>query len=44
MNCYYCDKINAIDAEYASSPASHDLDSEAPRCSRHWRYVCGACG
>ena len=44
MNCYYCDKISTSDPGYASSPASHDLGSEAPRCARHWRYVCGECG
>jgi ubiquinone/menaquinone biosynthesis C-methylase UbiE len=44
MNCYYCDKIVSTDPDYISSPASHDLGSEAPRCSRHWRYTCGNCG
>ncbi|MBI4305102.1 MAG: class I SAM-dependent methyltransferase [Chloroflexi bacterium] len=44
MNCYYCDRILASDAGYATSPAAFDLGSEAPRCPRHWRYVCGKCG
>ena len=43
MNCYYCDKIKASGAGYESSHASHDLGSAAPRCSKHWRYVCGQC-
>ncbi|MCI0441048.1 MAG: methyltransferase domain-containing protein [Chloroflexi bacterium] len=44
MNCYYCDKIVSTNPGYAASPASHDLGSGAPRCSMHWRYVCGSCG
>ena len=44
MNCYYCDKINAVDSGYSHAPAPHDLGSEAPRCSKHWRYICGKCG
>ncbi len=44
MGCYYCDKIKAVAPDYVSEPASHDLGSEAPRCPKHWRYVCGMCG
>ncbi|MBI4281978.1 MAG: class I SAM-dependent methyltransferase [Chloroflexi bacterium] len=44
MNCYYCDRIKGIDPSYATTPASYDLGSAAPRCSRHWRYICGQCG
>ena len=44
MDCYYCDKIEAADPEYAALPASRDLGSAAPRCTKHWRYGCGMCG
>ena len=44
MNCYYCDRILASDATYPVAPASFDLGSEAPRCVKHWRWVCGQCG
>jgi hypothetical protein len=44
MNCFYCDKIVAIDPEYVAAAAAFDLGSDAPRCGRHWRYVCGQCG
>jgi ubiquinone/menaquinone biosynthesis C-methylase UbiE len=44
MNCFYCDKIKAADPGYPAAPAAFDLGSEAPRCARHWRYVCGKCG
>ena len=44
MNCYYCDKIKASDSYYQGSDASYDLGSAAPRCTLHWRYVCGKCG
>lgn len=43
MECYYCDKIRTSEPRYAASPASHDLGSAAPRCAKHWRYVCGRC-
>ena len=43
MNCYYCDKIVAADESYTPAAATRDLGSEAPRCDRHWRYVCGKC-
>lgn len=44
MNCFYCDKIAAVDPAYAIAAAAFDLGSEAPRCGRHWRYVCDQCG
>jgi len=43
MDCYYCDKIKAIHPGYVPTDASHDLGSAAPRCSKHWRYLCGKC-
>lgn len=42
--CYYCDRIRAADPAYAPLAAEFDLGSHAPRCWRHWRYVCGRCG
>jgi hypothetical protein len=44
MNCFYCDKIVATDPAYVTTAAAFDLGSDAPRCGRHWRYVCGQCG
>ena len=44
MNCYYCDKIKVEAPDYIFRTAAHDLGSEAPRCSLHWRYICGKCG
>lgn len=44
VNCFYCDKIVAGDAKYPVAAAEFDLGSDAPRCQRHWRYVCGQCG
>ena len=44
MNCFYCDKIAAGAPKYAVVAAEFDLGSAAPRCKRHWRYVCGQCG
>ncbi len=44
MNCYYCDRINLADPDYAARAAEFDLGSEAPRCARHWRYRCDRCG
>ena len=43
MNCYYCDMIRSVDNGYAGSRARHDLGSAAPRCPKHWRYVCARC-
>jgi SAM-dependent methyltransferase len=33
-----------MDRAYAGAAAEYDLASAAPRCGRHWRYVCSACG
>jgi len=44
LNCYYCDKFHAADDTYAASPATRDLGSDAPRCDKHWRYICAKCG
>jgi SAM-dependent methyltransferase len=44
MNCYYCDKFHATDDSYNVAPATRDLGSDAPRCDRHWRFVCAKCG
>ena len=44
MNCYYCDKFRAADTDYVVSGATRDVGSDAPRCDRHWRYVCAECG
>ncbi len=43
MNCFYCDRIAAAAPAYAVLPAAYDLGSAAPRCVRHWRFVCGQC-
>ncbi len=43
MSCYYCDLIAGTDSRYLTMRASFDLASEAPRCARHWRFICGAC-
>ena len=43
MDCYSGDRIRTSAPRYATSPASHDLGSAAPRCAKHWRYVCGRC-
>jgi ubiquinone/menaquinone biosynthesis C-methylase UbiE len=42
-SCYYCDKIVASEPRYVCMPAIYDLGSAAPRCARHWRYICGNC-
>jgi len=44
VNCYYCDQIVRHDPAYRGAPAAFDLGSEAPRCPRHWRYICAHCG
>jgi len=43
MNCYYCDRIALAAPGYAAAEAVYDLASEAPRCARHWRFLCGRC-
>ena len=44
MSCFYCDKIKATDPSYSTAPARFDLGSQAPRCPKHWRYLCSRCG
>ena len=44
MNCYYCDRFSAADPGYHTREATRDLGSDAPRCDRHWRYLCAHCG
>jgi ubiquinone/menaquinone biosynthesis C-methylase UbiE len=44
VSCFYCDRIRRHAPAYAAQDAAFDLASEAPRCPRHWRIVCGACG
>lgn len=43
-DCSYCARIRAVDPGYPAAAAAYDLGSEAPRCERHWRYVCAHCG
>ena len=42
--CCYCEKIAGVAPAYPVASAVFDLGSGAPRCARHWRYVCGKCG
>jgi ubiquinone/menaquinone biosynthesis C-methylase UbiE len=42
--CRYCAQIHRIDASYPMREAAFDLESECPRCARHWRYLCQRCG
>jgi hypothetical protein len=44
MNCYYWDRISAVDTGYGSAPPHYDLGTAAPKCIKHWLYVCGKCG
>jgi SAM-dependent methyltransferase len=44
MRCFYCDRIERHVPTYAAQAAVFDLASEAPRCPRHWRMLCGRCG
>ena len=41
--CFYCERIHRYQPDYAVQAAAFDLPSEAPRCARHWRMVCGRC-
>ena len=50
-DCRYCAAIHAHpvqpglgDPAYPIRPATHNRDTDYPRCDRHWRYVCDACG
>jgi SAM-dependent methyltransferase len=42
--CAICERIHESDPGYAVRRAERDLGSPAPRCGRHWRYRCAACG
>ena len=42
--CRYCAQIHEVDGSYPLREAAFDLQSEYPRCARHWRYVCQHCG
>ena len=42
--CRYCALIHEVDASYPLRQAAFDLESDCPRCARHWRYVCQQCG
>lgn len=42
--CRYCAQIHKVDNRYPRRQASVDLESDGPRCARHWRYVCQHCG
>jgi ubiquinone/menaquinone biosynthesis C-methylase UbiE len=42
--CRYCAQIHKVDASYPLRQATFDLESDCPRCARHWRYVCQQCG
>ncbi len=44
MKCWYCSLIKNHNPNYLDLPADFDLGSEAPRCSRHWRFLCDHCG
>lgn len=43
MLCWYCEKIARKDLTYQPRGALFDLESDCPRCARHWRYVCSSC-
>ncbi|MBU0491349.1 MAG: class I SAM-dependent methyltransferase [Chloroflexi bacterium] len=43
-DCRYCTAIHAHDPAYSIRPATHNCDTDYPRCDWHWRYVCDACG
>lgn len=43
IECRYCAQIHSADASYPPREAAFDLQSESPRCARHWRYLCQRC-
>lgn len=43
-NCTYCKIIRDTDAGYRIRRAHWDLESNFPRCSWHWQFVCSRCG
>ena len=42
--CRYCAQIHEVDANYPLREAAFDVQSDCPRCARHWRYLCQHCG
>jgi len=42
--CRYCREFHNYDPAYPRRRARHNLDTDYPRCHRHWRYVCDLCG
>ena len=42
--CRYCAQIRGVDASYPLREAAFDVQSDCPRCARHWRYLCQQCG
>ena len=42
--CHYCREFHQHDPAYPRRRARHNLDTDYPRCHRHWRYVCDLCG
>ena len=42
--CRYCQQFHQHDPTYPRRRARHNLDTDDPRCHRHWRYVCDLCG
>jgi SAM-dependent methyltransferase len=43
-DCTYCKIIRDTDATYTVRRAHWDLESNFPRCSWHWQFVCAQCG
>lgn len=43
-NCRYCETISQCDSNYPIRKATHDLNTDYPRCDWHWRFVCDICG
>ena len=41
--CYYCQLIEKTSPSYPVRVAEFDLNSSAPRCPIHWRYICESC-
>ncbi len=42
--CRHCHQFHQHDPTYPRRRARHNLDTDYPRCHRHWRYVCDLCG
>ena len=43
MKCYYFNKIHKIAPNYEVRDAEFNLETENPRCGKHWRYRCALC-